>query len=359
MTTTATEIDEQKAEAFAGEMVGVLNHGSLALMLSVGHQVGLFDAMAGLRPATSEEIAGEAGLNERYVREWLGAMVTGRVVEYDRAGKTYRLPAEHAAFLTRAAGPNNFAAAMQYVPLLAGVEEQVVECFRNGGGVPYSAYPRFQRLMAEDSAALHDASLLEGIVPLVPGLAERLEAGIDALDIGCGSGHAMILLAKQYPNSRFTGYDISEEALEAGRADARAGGLENIRFQRQDVSQLKDNQAFDLITAFDAVHDQARPADVLRGVAVALKSGGVFLMADFAASSDLADNVEHPMGTFIYTASTLHCMTVSLAQGGAGLGTAWGEQLALDMLAAAGLGSVEVKRQDADAFNNYYIARLA
>lgn len=199
MTTQA--IDQERVEAFAGRMVDVLNSASIALMTSIGHQTGLFDAMADRPPATSDKVARAAGLEERYVREWLGVMVTGRVIEYNPDDGTYLLPPEHAACLTRAAGSGNLAGAMQFIPLLAQVEEPIVACFRNGGGVPYSAYPRFQRLMAEDSATVHDAALLDTILPLAPGLPERLEAGIEVADIGCGSGHAVNLMAKAFPGA--------------------------------------------------------------------------------------------------------------------------------------------------------------
>ena len=142
---TAPEFDAAVAEQFADRMVRVLNSAALALMTSVGHQVGLFDAMAKLPPSTSQDIAAAAGAQERYVREWLGAMTTGRVVEHDPRQGTYWLPAEHAACLTRAAGPDNLAHMMQFVPMLAGVEQDVIECFDKGGGVPYSAYPRFHQ----------------------------------------------------------------------------------------------------------------------------------------------------------------------------------------------------------------------
>ena len=120
------------------------------------------------------------------MREWLGAMVTGGVVDYDPAAGTYALPAEHAAWLTRAAGTDNLAVQAQFIPLLAQVEQPLIDCFRNGGGVPYAAYPRFQQLMAEDSGAIHDAALIDTILPLVPGLPARLAAGIDVADVGCG-----------------------------------------------------------------------------------------------------------------------------------------------------------------------------
>ena len=356
MTMTTQTMDQAKAEAFAGHMVDVLNNASVALMTSIGHQVGLFDTMAGLPPSTCDAIARAAGLRERYVREWLGAMVTGRMVEYDPADRTYALPAEHAAFLTRAAGSNNLAAATQFIPLLAQVEERVIACFRDGGGVPYSAYPRFQRLMAEDSAAVHDAALVDAILPLVPGLVERLRQGIDVADIGCGSGHAINLMAQAFPRSRFTGFDFSGEGIEAGRREARALGLANAAFELRDVTALDLHDRFDLITAFDAIHDQAHPAQVLAGIAGALRRDGVFLMVDIRASSNLEENLDLPLAPFLYTASTLHCMTVSLALAGDGLGTMWGEQTARQMLADAGFMRVEVGQIEGDIFNNYFVA---
>src|SRR5215831_13270592 len=134
-------------------------------MCSIGHQTGLFDAMASLSPSTSEQIATNASMNERYVREWLGSMVAGRIVEYDPEQHSYRLPPEHATALTRAAGPDNMAFQMQYIPMLADVETDVIHSFRHGGGVPYSQYPRFQQLMAEDSASVQDISLISETVP--------------------------------------------------------------------------------------------------------------------------------------------------------------------------------------------------
>ena len=356
--TAATVADPAAAEAFAERMVGVLNDACLALMTSIGHRAGLFDAMSGLPPATSAEIADAAGLQERYVREWLGAMVTGRVVDYDPAGRTYRLPPEHAASLTRAAGPANLAVQAQYVPGLAAVEEPLLRCFRDGGGVPYSEYGALMQVVAEDTGNVYDAALIEGIVPLVGGLPERLAAGVEAADVGCGSGHAVNLLARAFPASRFTGFDISEEALAAARAEAGRLGLANARFEVRDAAGLGAEGRFDLITAFDAIHDQAAPAEVLAGIARALRPDGVFLMVDIRASSNLEDNIDSPFGPFLYTVSTMHCMTVSLAQGGVGLGTVWGEQRAEQMLRAAGFGSIEVAHLDEDPVNTYYVARL-
>ncbi len=348
-------LDQSKAEAFAGTMLKVLNDGFLALTISVGHRTGLFDTLAGLPPSTSRQIAEAAGLNERYVREWLGGMVVGRIVDYDPAGETYHLSAEHASYLTRAAGPDNLAFFGQYVGLIGLVEDQVVDCFRKGGGVPYSAYPRFQALQAEESGPHYDTALVEIMLPMVPGIVERLQAGIDVADVGCGQGHAVNVMARAFPNSRFVGYDFSDEAVAAGRAEAEQLGLTNARFEQRDIAELGLAEQLDFVTAFDTIHDQARPRDVLRGIAGALRPDGALLVMDIAASSKLEENLEHPIGPLLYGASTFHCMTVSLAQGGEGLGTMWGEQRAIELLKAAGFTSVEVQHVDGDFMHAFFV----
>ncbi|MFC8449554.1 class I SAM-dependent methyltransferase [Kitasatospora sp. NPDC057223] len=352
---TVQELDPAKQEAFAGRMVQMLNDGCLALMSSLGHQSGLFDTLAGLPPSTVQEVAGATGLNERYVREWLGAMVVGGVVEYDPVAATYALPPEHAASLTRAAGPDNLAGLMQDLSMMGEVEQRILEAFRNGGGVPYSAYPRFQELQAEESSRVYDAALVGSIVPVVPGLAARLESGIDALDVGTGQGHAVNVLAQAYPRSRFHGLDISEEGITAARAEAAARGLANAEFEAGDSAELTG--AYDLITAFDVIHDLARPTRTLAAIAGALREDGVFLMGDVAASSKLEENIEHPLAPALYTFSVFYCMTVSLAQGGEGLGTVWGEQTARRMLAEAGFTQVDTHQVEGDILNLYYVAR--
>ena len=268
-------IDEAEVERFAEQMLGVLNDAMLALMTSIGHQTGLYDTMAGLPPSTSEEIASAAELQERYVREWLGAMVVGGVVIYDPSGKTYRLPPEHAACLTRAAGPNNLASVAQFVPLLGNVEEGIVRSFRHGGGVPYSAFTRFQDIKAEDSVQVFSATLIDGTLPLVPGLVERLEGGITAADIGCGQGITLNLMAEAFPNSRFVGYDLSEEAIAAAGTEAEKLGLDNVRFAVKDAARLEERDSYQLITAFDVIHDLAHPAQVLKNIYQALEPGGI------------------------------------------------------------------------------------
>jgi 2-polyprenyl-3-methyl-5-hydroxy-6-metoxy-1,4-benzoquinol methylase len=344
------------SKEFARRMTRILNDGALALMVSVGHRTGLFDVMAAMPAATSERIASAAGLDERYVREWLAAMTTGRIVDHDPAAGAFSLPAAHAAWLTRGAGKENLAIQAQYVALLALVEDQIVDCFRTGGGIPYSAFPRFHAIMAEDSAALLDATLLDVTLPLVPGLAGRLEQGVDVADVGCGSGHAVNIMGERFPRSRFTGFDLSPTALAAARAEAAGKALTNVRFEERDAARLGVSAEFDFITTFDSVHDQARPDMMLAGIAQALRPGGVYLCVDIRAASALEDNANHPLGPFLYTVSCMHCMTVSLADGGMGLGTMWGEQKAQDMLREAGFTTIRTEHVDGDVTSTYYIA---
>jgi 2-polyprenyl-3-methyl-5-hydroxy-6-metoxy-1,4-benzoquinol methylase len=352
---TTRELDQAKSEAFAERMIGILNDAALALVTSIGHRTGLFDVMADLPPSTSQQIAEAANLNERYVREWLGAMVVGRIVEHDPEDGTYYLPQEHAAWLTRAASPNNIAVTAQFIPVLGMVEDGIVESFKHGGGLPYSAFPRFHEVMAEDSGQTVVAALADHILPLVPGLIERLEEGIDVLDVGCGSGRALNLMARTFPSSRFSGYDFSEEAIARARAEAQEHGTTNVRFELKDAAALDEKASYDLITTFDAVHDQADPAAVLKGIADALREDGVYLMQDIAGSSHAHKNMNHPIGPLLYTVSTMHCMSVSLSQGGEGLGTMWGEEKAREMLEEAGFKEVEVKQLPHDFMNSYYI----
>jgi 2-polyprenyl-3-methyl-5-hydroxy-6-metoxy-1,4-benzoquinol methylase len=352
------DFDPDKAEGFATRLLTALNNGALCLMTSIGHRTGLFDTMRDLPPSTSEEIAQKARLHERYVREWLGAMVTSGIVEIDPATNRYRLPAEHAAFLSREAAADNVAVFAQYIALLGSVEDDIVECFRKGGGVPYAKFSRFHEVMAEDSGQSVLSSLESHILPLVPGLADRLAAGIRVLDLGCGRGLIMTRLAELYPKSRFTGMDLSPEAIAYARGESSKKALNNINFIAIDLSNFDETaqpESFDFITTFDAIHDQAKPLSVLKGIHRALKTGGIYLMQDISGSSQVHKNIAHPIGTFLYTVSCMHCMTVSLAQGGEGLGAMWGEEKTREYLQRAGFRSIQTHRLGHDIQNNWYV----
>ena len=349
--------DRAKLERFEAKLLGALNGAAIALMASIGHRTGLFDVMSRLRPASAAEIAAEAGLCPRYVREWLGAMVTGGLVEYGPADDSFALPPEHAQLLTRAARPHNFAASCQWIPLLGGVEDRILECFERGGGVPQSAYARFPGVMAEECDQAVVAELVEQVLPLVPGLPAALARGSDVLDLGNGNGRALNCLAAEFPRSRFTGCELSHEAAEAGRAEARERNLGNVRFAHTDPAELGLRGQFDLVTAFYSLHEHPRPDRVLRAIAASLRPDGVFLMQDVAATSHLADDASLPLAPFLYTVSCLHTLTVSLAEGGMGLGAMAGSERARQMLREAGFGRIDLHQLPHDPVSLYYVAR--
>lgn len=353
----STDLDPAKMGAFRHKMAGFMNASGAVLMISVGHRTGLFDTMAAMPAATSAEIADRAGLNERYVREWLAALVAAEVIEYKATADTYLLPPEHAALTTRSAGLSNLAPMAQFIPLLAKVEDQIVDKFQHGGGVPYDEYGDFHRVMGELSGTRFDAHLVDVIIPLVPGLVHELQQGCRLADVGCGSGHAINLMGHAFPHSTFVGFDISDEAIERGRAEAADMGLTNVTFEVRDAAALDLDEEFDHLVTFDAVHDQAHPRAMVAGIHAALKPGGYWLCADICASSHVGENVDHPIGAFMYGVSCMHCMTVSLAYDGEGLGAMWGVQLAREIFAEAGFTDVTVENIKADPSNNYYVCR--
>lgn len=360
MTKIATpehELDMDRLEAFADHFNTILNGAFAGLATSIGHKTGLFDAMATLPPSSTDEIAASAGLDERYVREWLGSMVTSGIVEYDPETGSFHLPPEHAAMLTRSAGPQNFAAFTQFIPVIAEVEDEVIDCFHQGGGVDYEHYHDFHRTMSEVSAMQFDAALVPNVLPLAPGIVEQLEAGIAVADMGCGRGHAVNVMADAFPKSTFVGLDISEEALAVARREAAELGLTNASFEYCDAPRMDERETYDFITTFDAVHDQVDPRGMVEAIRRALKPGGTWLCVDIAASSELGDNVDHPLGPMMYTISCMHCMSVSLAGNGEGLGAMWGEQRARELFAAAGFDDIVVHQVEGDMTNNYYVCR--
>ena len=353
---------------FQDKMVDILNYGSLNLAMGLGYRAGLFDVMdARQGPCTLSEVCADAGLNHRYVCEWLGVMVCGGIVELirdDDGEPRFFLPPSHADVLARRAGTANLGVYTQEIPLLtACAMDHVFQGFLTGDGISYEQYPDFHDFMGQLGDAKHRQTLVEVFLPSVDDgrMVRELHRGIDVCDLGCAQGVATILMARAFPASRFTGIDIAGDALETARADARGKGLTNVCFEQRDAAGLRHpndlSGRFDYITAFDAIHDQTRPLEALRGIHEILKDDGAFSMIDIAAESDIDGNRNHPMGPFLYTVSLMHCMPVGLVDGGAGLGMMWGRQLAEAMLAQAGFGKVTVMAIPDDPFNLHFFCR--
>ena len=353
-TTAEPDIDEQATEAFAGRLFEVFTGAVLSDLIDIGQRTGLFDA-ATAGAATSTELAARAGLTERYVREWLAAMATARVFEYDAVSRRFWLPREHAACLT-GTGVGNLAPVARLTTMLGNHVTAVADAFRRGGGVPYDAFvPEIHEVMDALWQPMYETLLVPAILPLASGLTERLTAGIRVADVACGTGNGLLVLAREFPASRFVGYDLDGRAIESARGRAEQRGLRNVSFERLDAAELVVDEPFDAILVFNAIHDQADPAQVVRRIHDALAPGGQFLMDEPCASSNLEDAIGSPLAPFTYAVSTLHCMTVSLASGGAGLGTAWAQDVATQMLRDAGFGTVEVHDAPGDPGNAVFV----
>ncbi len=334
-------VDQHAQPDFGRRMVDFYTGAVVTQLVDVGTRTGLFDAAA-IGAATSAELAERAGLAERYVREWLGVMVAAGIVDYDPSAGTFELPPEHAELLT-GTGSRNVAPMSQMLGGFSKHLNALTEAFRHGGGVPYSEFrPEFTQRMDDVWRRIYDERLLDGFLSEVPGLTERLAAGVSVADIGCGTGHAANLMAQAYPASSFVGYDLGADAIATAQAQAAAMGLNNVRFETLDLCTLHVERPFDVITGFDVIHDQADPVTVLDRVRAALADDGTFVLIDFKFSSKLEANIGNPFAALYYGISTMHCMTVSLAEGGAGLGTVWGVELAESMLHDAGFREVEV-----------------
>jgi len=352
---TTPKINSEKAEAFASYWLNSLNNAGLILLMSIGHKTGLFDTMSKMPPARDIDIATKAGLSLRYVQEWLKAMATGGVIDYNPDNETYYLPREHGLSLTSDAGPENLAMIAQYIPMLASVEERAVEAFKTGNGIPYEAYQNFHDVMAEDSGNFAEAMLLDAVLPLSDELIKTLETGAEVMEVGCGKGNHLRKMACHFPNSRFTGYDLSEQAITEARRLSEE--IPNVHFIQRDLSDFPSDKLYDLIFAFDAVHDQKNPGELLKNINHQLKDSGIFFMVDIDGSAHLENNAEHPIGPLLYTISTLHCTPVSIAQGGEGLGTMWGVETARQFLNEAGFAKIREERIDGDFQNCYFICK--
>ena len=366
-------MEQDRQAAFSKRLTDILNHGALNLALAVGYQLKIFDVMADLaRPVTSRDLARAAGLHERYVREWLGIMCTGQIIEVhfpepsgdnDREWEYY-LPSAHAALLTRNAGSGNMGVYTQEIPLLTQIAlARVLEDFSTGAGIEFSAYPRFQAFMSQLSHAKHRQVLIPHFLPQVDDgrVMARMEKGIQVCDVGCGQGIALHLMAQHFPASTFVGIDNDASAIEEARQTTADLGLRNLTFQEKDAAAIESDsnlsEQFDYITAFDAIHDQSHPLAVLRGIRHMLAPGGLFSMIDIDAASHPAGNLDHPMGPFLYTVSLMHCMPVGLSNQGMGLGMMWGRDGAVSLLEQAGFSDVQVLEMSHDPFNVHYLSR--
>jgi len=353
----ARAIDRARQEKFAEKVVEHLSATMTTLLGSVGDRLGLFKNLAEQGAATSAELASRTKLNERYLREWLGGMATAGYLSYDGPTKRFSLPAEHASVLAQENGPLFVGGIYQMLPAQAGVFEQVVSAFRNGGGVSQSQYDDMMWDGLERcSSTWFENLLLQQWIPAMLDVKALLERGCDVADVGCGRGRGIIKLAQTFPRSRYAGYDHFGPTIARATANAREAGVsDRVRFEERDVSKGLPAQ-FDVITTFDVVHDAVDPLQLLQSIRRALRPEGVYVCLDTNCSDKLEENA-NPLGAMFHGVSVFYCMTTSLANDGAGLGTlGFHEAKVRELCEKARFSSVRRVPLD-NPFNNLYEAK--
>jgi 2-polyprenyl-3-methyl-5-hydroxy-6-metoxy-1,4-benzoquinol methylase len=346
-------MDKQAMRAFMGRFMEMTTGAAVMGVMAVADRVGLFPALAGQGALSLDEIVARTGLDRRYLEEILATLCASEILIYQEASERFELPDEHAACLADETSPYFLGGWSQMVPALYRAVPGVARACREGGGVPFS---EFGLDMVEGIARSNGPGtrilLARRWLAAMPDVVEALERGIRVADVGCGSGDAALTMARHWPNSSVVGFDLDAESVERARAAAGAEGVRNVSFEQCSAEAIPRDSGFDLITTFDVIHDLAKPREVLAHLRGALAPGGTYLMVEPVAGDRLADNL-HAAGALTYAMSTLHCLTQSLAQGGEGLGAAWGPGKAEAYCREAGFGRFERLEVD-NPFNAFY-----
>jgi SAM-dependent methyltransferase len=324
-----------------GSLVADYNAAMASALIHIGDRNGLFEALADSEPVTPEELGLRTGQSPRYLTEWLSAMACSGYVTYDSTNGRFTLPPEQALCLANPDSPVFFSGLFEMLPTWYGNAGKVADAFKTGGGVQQHEYgEEFWHGFERFTRAQFLNHLTQDWIPAIPGLVDRLEQGVKVADVGCGNGQAIMILANAFPRSEYVGFDSYELAIHNARARAAEAGLsDRVRYELLDVAHYLPGR-YDLITVFDTVHDMVDPLGALIDMRRALTSDGVLLWTEFNVSGDLTENLQNPfnLGKFTYSASTLYCMTTSLAEGGAGIGTCMGAHKAEDLAKEAGFG---------------------
>lgn len=315
-------INQKKTEAFTEKAVVDISAAYTTLMCVLGDRLGLFKDLAENGPATSQDLAQRARISERYAREWLSGLSCAGYLEYHPKTHRFKLPPEHIPALVQEGGPLFVAGIYQSFSAELKNLDNLVDVFRKGGGVPQESYDENESAgMERMSAAWFENLLVQQWIPAVPDVKKKLEQGAVVADIGCGRGRALIKLAQAFPKSRYVGYDVYAPSIENAKANAAAARVEDkVSFRPSDVAKGLPEK-YDLITTFDVIHDSVDPLRVLKSIREALKPAGTYLLLEFNCKDRLEQNIG-PIGALVYGFSIMYCMTVSLANGGTGLGTA-------------------------------------
>jgi 2-polyprenyl-3-methyl-5-hydroxy-6-metoxy-1,4-benzoquinol methylase len=324
--TAVTTASERVADQYAAIMesadrvIADMGAAMTGILCAIGVRLGLFTEMARAGAVTSAELAGQAGVSERYAREWLYGLASAGYLEADPSGKRFTLPPSLAMIMTPGS-PFSLAPGYRLFPALAEMVPSVSEAFRTGTGVPPEEYSAELYAAMEDmSATWFESMLVQQWIPAIDGMADRLGQGARVADIGCGHGRALITCAQAFPASEFVGFDMFASNIGAARLAAEEAGVsDRVWFEQADATTGLTGH-YDLVTAFSVLHDAPRPAELLRAVRDAIAPDGVFLLLEANAADRPADSTG-PAATVLYATSVLYCLPTSLAEGSPGLGT--------------------------------------
>jgi 2-polyprenyl-3-methyl-5-hydroxy-6-metoxy-1,4-benzoquinol methylase len=348
-------LDRDRIETFLEKFTGILSGTTTLGLLAVADRSGLNAYLGEHESGTAAEIAEGARLDARYVTEILSGLAAAGVVEYEPSTSVFTLPPEHALFLADQTSPYFMGGWLDMLPSIMSQIEGVANATVHGGGVGFEEFGRtIIRGIDRGNAPSQRIFLTSKWLPAIAGIVDRLEHGIRVADVGSGSGTAAILMASAYPNSEVVGYDISGDSVAVARS--RSEDIPNVEFHGYTAEDIPTEPGFDLVTTFDVIHDLADPMAGLTRIKEALRSDGAYLMMEPNASSDLENNL-NDRGALLYGISTLHCMTQSLAVKGAGLGAAWGGEMAKDYAIDAGFSSFERLDEISNRFSAFYLLK--
>ena len=329
-------MDRGAVWAFMERFVDMAAGAATLFTLAVADRSGLMRVLGESRPLTVDEVTEASGLDRRYVEEMLHQLTAAAVLDHDPETATFLLPPERATVIADDSSPYAMTGWLDMLPTAGNFIDEVAESARTGGGVPATRFgDRMVHAVDRANAPSTRILLTRRWLPAMPDVVARLEAGARVADVGCGSGTAVLTMAAAYPQSEFYGFDIDARSVAVARARAADAGLGNVTFEERAAEDLPTEPPFDLITTFDVVHDLAHPDSAVRRFREALAEDGTFLLMEPAVNAALEDNIE-PRIALLYGVSLLFCMTQSLAQGGQGLGTAWGPEKAEALCRSAG-----------------------
>jgi ubiquinone/menaquinone biosynthesis C-methylase UbiE len=309
-------INEGKLNELLGKLVGELSAGYGGVMVSLGDKLGLYKAMNGAGPVSSQELAKRTGCAERYVREWLNAQAAGGYVIYHAKSATYELTPEHAYILADESSPVFIPPAWQVVASMWADETKALDAFKTGKGVSWGDHD--ERLYCGVAAFYRNAyrgSLVQEWLPALDGVTAKLEQGAKVADVGCGHGHSTVLMAQAYPKSKFWGFDGHQGSIDAAKKIAKAAGVaDRVTFEVADAKAYPERE-YDLICFFDCLHDMGRPVDAAAHAQKALAKDGTVMLVEPFAGDKVEDNI-NPVGRLYYAASTTLCVAHAISENG-------------------------------------------